>query len=129
MRVFGALALAGLAACASSAPAPDLGIRLEPDGAAIVDVAAPRTVVYEASIAEIRRRGGIEVSSLEGGWIVGSIGRSAVRVDLSNSSAERTRLRVAPFTLSGTTRHPYSRVSEEVPQFELARRIVERSGA
>jgi hypothetical protein len=123
-RILGFAIAAALAACATSPP--NYEIRLDANDTAEVSVEAPREAVYEAAIAEIRRRGAVEVSSLEGGWIVGEVGDAAVRIELASAAGDRTEVRVMPFVFKTEHRRAYSRVAEELPQFDLARRVAER---
>ena len=122
----GALLVIAFAACETEPRAP-LDVRIDANDVAWVDVAAPRAQVYEAAIAEIRRYGAVEVSSLEGGWIVGEIGRAPVRVELRDDGPDLIRVRVLPFAPPPqTARQTYSPLAEKAPQFELARRVAER---
>jgi hypothetical protein len=128
--MLGPLALMALSACASTPGSPGeahdaVAVRLDDEETATVSIAAPREEVYEAAIREIRRRGAVLVSSLEGGWITAEMGEAAVRVELSNPVEGQTLVRIPRFS-AHAVRRSYSRVAEELPQYELARRVAEQ---
>jgi hypothetical protein len=143
-----ALLAAVLAGCASSSdpasPGAEPRIHIDDAGVATATVAAARADVYEAVILEIRRRGSVEVSSLEGGWISGEIEGAPVRVEISSEAASsspaitdnvsraeslpaHTRIRIPP--LGPSLEKTQRRGRAEMTAFDLARAIVARVGA
>lgn len=123
LRPFAAALAAAAAGCASTGDEP-AAVRVDEAGAAEIVTAAPRAVAYEAVIREIRRRGVVQVSSLEGGWVHGQIGASTVRVELRDAGAG-TLVRVLPYTADAAPGLPYSRYTDESPNIELARIIAD----
>lgn len=114
-----------LAACGVRATRPDPpAIVMDPDGTAEVLVMASRADVYEAVVRQVRRRGVVQVSSLEGGWVEGQIGVKPLRVEFTDKGGG-ILVRVRPFVLPESKTKPYSRYYDEAPQRELARVIAD----
>ena len=116
--IAGALTLAGCAGTQEESGR----IETAADGAAEILTKASRATVYEASIREIRRRGVVVVSSLEGGWVHGQIGSAIVNVELKDANGG-TLVRVLPYVAENNPGLPYSRYNDEAPNIDLARVI------
>ncbi len=112
--------LLGLAACA--APPIGGGVDLEalPDDAFRIVVAATIDEAIESAIREISSRGAVAVSSREGGWLVGDVERTEVRLHFESIDERVSAIRVSAVDPDRRAARP--RVAETLA-IRIARRL------
>ncbi|MBI3818661.1 MAG: hypothetical protein HY286_08225 [Planctomycetes bacterium] len=100
------------------------GMTVERDGrAAIIKIERSLADTYELAIAEIRSRGAVESSSLNGKFIEGRSRSAVIRIEISDGEQNLTVVRV---NVNDNSAGPDLPGSEDL-QIEIARSIAVRS--